>query len=309
MGHTLKLPPSHEQISRHLFALARAGDERRLGPWLDRLEALAGRGRLFAGWYGDRLMPRIAPQLAGAPDLDQCAAAWCAAACLDAPPARQGRGRPSRREPDRILAAMRAAYLADIARAPRTGRARRRPPTVPQPGGWGETEPLRCHACWLVGVVEPLVVGFEPALDSGGAGARTVILCLRHGSTLAGSRAATLKELSKDDRDYWKRVYAGDPQEAARRYRLDLRGSVAEVIADFTGHPPEARTVERWIADGRTAFHSLGFWPWAVAAPGASLPRRWWRRPGYQTALLGALDPSGGESRPRPGVPVAAAKI
>jgi len=300
-GHAADCLAAEGGLRGHLFALPAAGDARELEGWLDTLEALDGRGgSLFAGWYGDRLMPRVTQAAAGAPDLDACAEAW-----LSGSPRRAGRGRPSRREPDRILAAMRAAYLADVAQRQRTGRLRRVPRAVPQPGpqalhDWGggellpadgDLEPLRCHACALVGVAAPLTRHYQPDPEAGPGRVRVVVSCPSGHESLDGSRRASLADLGvpPEDRDYWQRVDAGDKEAADRRYGLEVRGTVAEVIEDFTGSLPEPRTVKRWIADGRRALASLGLWPWAVARPDGRLDRRWWRGDPYRETLVDVL--------------------
>lgn len=309
---------SRHLFARHLSTLAEAGDRKELPQWLDALDALLRRGGAagLEGAYTGGPLARVAPAKDGAPDLDRSATALL----LDKTPPRGHRGRPSNRETGRDLGTMRAAYLADIARRPRTGRSRRVPPALPQPAPpFGAPfcevatrrefterdypEPLRCAACEILGVDAPLVPR-RYEREQGGGWRLAVASCPAGHESLDGSRRQALGELPADAQKYWKLILdwrepgarvkrgADRPEEALEKargaYGVEPVGSVAEVVADFTGILPQPRTVERWIADGRAALHALGYWPWALT-PRGRLARRWWRDPRYERALEQAL--------------------
>jgi len=313
-----------ERLSRHLFALSEAGDRGELPEWLDSLDALLRRSgaRALEGCYCDGALPRLVPAEDGAPDLDRSATALLTPRdrrgrpCDDRgrPLPRDHRGRPSNRETGRDLGTMRAAYLADVARLPPfvladngrpglgTGRRRRVPPAPPQPAAPFEArfcevatrreftardypEPLRCHACAALGVDAPLIPR-RYERERGGGWRLVVSSCPAGHESLdvARRQAQALGELPADAQRYWELILDGKPEKARREYGVEPVGSVAEVVADFTGALPQPRTVERWIAEGRAAFHALGYWPWALP-PGGRVARRWWREPRYADAL------------------------
>lgn len=188
--------------------LSEAGDEGKLDGWLDRLEAQLGRyGHLFDGWCGDRLLPRVAVPSPDAADLERCAGEWMLSG--SGLLRRSGRGRPSRSAPDRVLGAMRAAYLLDVA-----GLALPRPPWEstfgPAPRSRSYADPRGTVAEVLEAVTQHVTLDMLPA--SGPLLERRAVEMWR-----AAGRAEFARQ------GFWPWAIAGPEGRLARRWWREAR--------------------------------------------------------------------------------------